>query len=304
MWQVLPENEPPLRLFLLMSSLCCSETVEACPSDRGRSNCRRIRCSIRRVLPSRSTLLRLKSTIPSGPSRLACSAPTAFRRALFPLTVLKTRRMVLPDASVRQVREWNRGGGGGFILSLAGSISSVEPDLAPRVHQFIPIVLLRAAPRLSLPSFSLSCALIGALAPSDFPLSIRIICAPAQILRDEGPSALYKGFSVVIVGTIPARILYLSTLEFTKYNVRTIATDKMGLSPTTAVALSDFCAGASASCAAQAIIVPIDVVSQNMMIQSRGKGDGPAPSGARAAPARHSASVCVHQRPFASPSRL
>lgn len=85
----------------------------------------------------------------------------------------------------------------------------------------------------------------------------------------------------MIVGTIPARIVYLSTLEVTKYNVRTMAVDRLGLSPTSAVALSDFCAGASASCAAQAIIVPIDVVSQNMMIQSRSKGDGPLPSGAQ-----------------------
>lgn len=102
----------------------------------------------------------------------------------------------------------------------------------------------------------------------------------SQIVRDEGPQALWKGFSVVIIGTIPARILYLSTLEFTKYNVRTLATDKLGMSPTTAVALSDFCAGASASCAAQAIIVPIDVVSQNMMIASKSKEGAPAISGA------------------------
>lgn len=81
------------------------------------------------------------------------------------------------------------------------------------------------------------------------------------------------------MGTIPARMLYLSTLEFTKYNVRNLATDKFGMSPTSAVALSDFCAGASASCAAQAIIVPIDVVSQNMMIASKEKGGAPPMSG-------------------------
>ena len=41
-----------------------------------------------------------------------------------------------------------------------------------------------------------------------------------QILRTEGPTGLYKGFSVVICGTIPARILYLATLEATKTKVR------------------------------------------------------------------------------------
>ncbi len=51
-----------------------------------------------------------------------------------------------------------------------------------------------------------------------------------NILRREGVRGLYKGFTTSLTGTIPARALYMSTLEVTKSSVASLATKAGGMS--------------------------------------------------------------------------
>jgi len=101
-----------------------------------------------------------------------------------------------------------------------------------------------------------------------------------EVWAREGARGLYKGFGTVIFGTIPARIIYLTTLE----KVRVVARDGLrgvrggGDDPFVAGA-SSFVAGFSASLVTQSVTVPIDVVSQRLMITDRVResaGAGPS----------------------------
>ncbi|XAR57580.1 hypothetical protein NMG60_11025771 [Bertholletia excelsa] len=87
-----------------------------------------------------------------------------------------------------------------------------------------------------------------------------------SILRYEGPRGFYRGFGTSLMGTIPARALYMAALEVTKSNVGT-ATVKVGFSETTAATIGNAAAGLSAAMAAQLVWTPIDVVSQRLMVQ-------------------------------------
>lgn len=79
------------------------------------------------------------------------------------------------------------------------------------------------------------------------------------LLRTDGIPGLYRGFGTVITGAVPARIIFLTTLETTK-----VATFKMlepfRLSETTQAAMANGVAGLTSSLFAQAVFVPIDVV--------------------------------------------
>lgn len=87
-----------------------------------------------------------------------------------------------------------------------------------------------------------------------------------SIVRNEGFRALYRGFGTSLMGTIPARALYMTALEVTKSNVGT-ATIKLGFPEPTAAAIANAAAGLSAAMAAQLVWTPIDVVSQRLMVQ-------------------------------------
>ncbi|KAL2329806.1 hypothetical protein Fmac_017387 [Flemingia macrophylla] len=86
------------------------------------------------------------------------------------------------------------------------------------------------------------------------------------LLKTDGIPGLYRGFGTVITGAIPARIIFLSTLETTK-----VAAFKMlepfRLSETTEAAIANGFAGMTSSLFAQSVFVPIDVVSQKLMVQ-------------------------------------
>ena len=60
--------------------------------------------------------------------------------------------------------------------------------------------------------------------------------------------------------------LYLGTLEATKAEVAE-RTSGLGLSPVTSGSVTNFVGGAAASLASQLVVVPVDVVSQRLMIQ-------------------------------------
>lgn len=87
------------------------------------------------------------------------------------------------------------------------------------------------------------------------------------IMRHEGFRGFYRGFGTSLMGTIPARALYMAALEVTKSSVGTV-TLKLGYSDTTAMAIANAAAGLSSAMAAQLVWTPIDVVSQRLMVQS------------------------------------
>ncbi|KAF5188547.1 solute carrier family 25 member 44-like [Thalictrum thalictroides] len=88
------------------------------------------------------------------------------------------------------------------------------------------------------------------------------------ILRNEGIRGLYRGFGTSLMGTIPARALYMTALEVTKSNVG-IATVQLGFPEPTAAAIANAVAGLSAAMAAQLVWTPVDVISQRLMVQGR-----------------------------------
>lgn len=87
-----------------------------------------------------------------------------------------------------------------------------------------------------------------------------------SIVRYEGFRGLYCGFGTSLMGTIPARALYMTALEVTKSNVGSTII-KLGFPEPTAAAIASAAAGVSAAVAAQLIWTPIDVVSQRLMVQ-------------------------------------
>ncbi|KAK9741715.1 hypothetical protein RND81_03G123200 [Saponaria officinalis] len=86
------------------------------------------------------------------------------------------------------------------------------------------------------------------------------------MLRQEGPRAFYRGFGTSLMGTIPARALYMTALEITKTNVAK-AIVSLGLSDKSASTTANVVAGLTASMAAQLVWTPVDVVSQRLMVQ-------------------------------------
>lgn len=94
----------------------------------------------------------------------------------------------------------------------------------------------------------------------------------AAILKAEGPRGLYRGFGTTILGLIPARIVYLTTLEAVKAGV-TSSCEARDIGPAETAAIASSVGGGVASLTTQAIIVPVDVVTQRLMIAgSRGWG--------------------------------
>ena len=101
-----------------------------------------------------------------------------------------------------------------------------------------------------------------------------------SLIRGEGFRALYRGFGTSLMGTIPARALYMAALEVTKSNVGT-ATVRFGLAEPTAAAVANAAAGLSAAMAAQLVWTPVDVVSQRLMVQGVSDSGNPKASALR-----------------------
>ncbi|KAM7510780.1 hypothetical protein LguiB_009655 [Lonicera macranthoides] len=88
----------------------------------------------------------------------------------------------------------------------------------------------------------------------------------SSILRNEGLRGFYRGFGTSLMGTIPARALYMGALELTKSNIGSV-TINLGFSEAAAAAIANAAAGLSSAMAAQLVWTPIDVVSQRLMVQ-------------------------------------
>ncbi|KAK1418328.1 hypothetical protein QVD17_27471 [Tagetes erecta] len=92
-----------------------------------------------------------------------------------------------------------------------------------------------------------------------------------SILKHDGFKGFYRGFGTSLMGTIPARSLYMGALEMTKSSVG-FATVKLGFSEAKGAAIANAAAGVSAAMAAQMVWTPIDVVSQRLMVQGGQNG--------------------------------
>ncbi|MBA0569230.1 hypothetical protein Golob_006674 [Gossypium lobatum] len=88
-----------------------------------------------------------------------------------------------------------------------------------------------------------------------------------SIVKHGGFQGLYRGFGTSLMGTIPARALYMAALEVTKSHVGS-TTVKLGFPEPTAAAIANAVAGLTAAMVAQLVWTPIDVVSQRLMVQS------------------------------------
>jgi len=102
-----------------------------------------------------------------------------------------------------------------------------------------------------------------------------MLSAARKLARAEGLRGLYKGYATVVVGTLPIRGLYLSVLEVTKARCRTWEAPP-ALPEALRTGAADFVAGATASCVTQCLVIPVDVVSQRLMVQgSQSAGSAP-----------------------------
>ncbi|KAH6829695.1 Mitochondrial substrate carrier family protein [Perilla frutescens var. hirtella] len=92
------------------------------------------------------------------------------------------------------------------------------------------------------------------------------ISVAKNLLKTDGICGLYKGFGTVVTGAIPTRILFLTALETTKIAALKMV-EPLKLSEPTEAAIANGLAGMTASLCSQAIFVPVDVVSQRLMVQ-------------------------------------
>ena len=94
-----------------------------------------------------------------------------------------------------------------------------------------------------------------------------------DIVRSEGAAGLYRGYSTVVLGIIPARVLYLSTLELVKSAAeRGLGEGGLGLDERSRLAGANFLGGGTASLITQTVVSPVDVVSQRQMIAATRRG--------------------------------
>ena len=86
-----------------------------------------------------------------------------------------------------------------------------------------------------------------------------------DIVKERGIPGLYRGFGTIVVGTLPIRFVYLSTLEVVKARARTLC-EALDLPPM-AHGIADAAGGATASMCSQVLGVPVDIISQRQMVQ-------------------------------------
>ena len=85
-----------------------------------------------------------------------------------------------------------------------------------------------------------------------------------NVVKDRGFKGLYAGFGTVVFGAIPLRMVYLSTLEYTKGTARMLCekyeVDEMYYG------VADAAGGATASFVSQTLGTPIDIISQRQQV--------------------------------------
>ena len=118
------------------------------------------------------------------------------------------------------------------------------------------------------------------MALPDAPRGVRGAGAVGQgVVAADGVRGLYRGLGTVVCGVIPARGAYLTTLEAVKAAAdAALQARAPTLSDASRAAVANLAGGATASLATQVLTVPVDVVSQRLMVQggSGGVGGGAA----------------------------
>ncbi|ESR33916.1 hypothetical protein CICLE_v10006822mg [Citrus x clementina] len=83
-----------------------------------------------------------------------------------------------------------------------------------------------------------------------------------SVARHEGFRALYRGFGTSLMGTIPARAVYIAALKVTKSKVGSFAVSDLGFTAAVASAVG----GLSAAMVAQLVWTLVNVVTQRLMV--------------------------------------
>ena len=107
------------------------------------------------------------------------------------------------------------------------------------------------------------------MALPDAPRGVRGAWAVGRsIVAAQGVRGLYCGLGTVVCGIIPARGAYLTTLEAVKSATEArLAVAAPSLGDAQRAAGANLVGGAAASLATQVMTVPVDVVSQRLMVQ-------------------------------------
>lgn len=121
-----------------------------------------------------------------------------------------------------------------------------------------------------------------------------------RVLAREGVPGLYAGLGTVVCGLIPARMLYITTLEKSKSQVET-ALRPWNVSEPVVAGAASFVGGALASASSAILTTPLDVVSQRQMIED-GKVKGGASSGASPGTSSSAASAAAPSRRRGGPT--
>ncbi|KAI4379950.1 hypothetical protein MLD38_006187 [Melastoma candidum] len=87
-----------------------------------------------------------------------------------------------------------------------------------------------------------------------------------SIVQTEGLRGFYGGFGTSLVGTIPARAVYMAALEVTKSGVGS-AMSRLGFTDASAALVAGGAAGLTSAMAAQLVWTPVDVISQRLMVR-------------------------------------
>eukprot|EP01018_Ginkgo_biloba_P009376 Gb_30250 [translate_table: standard] len=87
-----------------------------------------------------------------------------------------------------------------------------------------------------------------------------------HILKADGISGLFRGFGTAVIGSLPGRVLFLTSLEVSKDSVLK-ATEDSEIPETTRVAIANGTAGLISSLVSEGYYVPLDVVCQRLMVQ-------------------------------------
>lgn len=110
-----------------------------------------------------------------------------------------------------------------------------------------------------------------------------------KIWKNGGIRAFYNGYGTVILGMVPARMLYLSSLEMIK-SLSLKTGRAMGLNETYLAGSANFVAGGISSLVTQLVTVPIDVVSQRQMVARLSLAPSPTPPSSNVAASTPSSS--------------
>ncbi|XP_010914675.1 uncharacterized protein [Elaeis guineensis] len=86
------------------------------------------------------------------------------------------------------------------------------------------------------------------------------------ILRNDGIPGVFRGFGTSAVGSLPGRVLALTSLEVSK-DMMLKSTEGFNISEATRLAMANGAAGMLSSIVSSAYYVPLDVICQRLMVQ-------------------------------------